>query len=694
MKIITLSFLIIILCLDKSWAQKESFKDWNDLVGFPAFKISRADLITYEHMMQIYKIADKGYASTYILDKGLKETAKAPHLAIFNEWLSDLKKFPTLPLPQLISQCLSLKSRLVSTSGIPRLFLTQRLNSCRQITLQQLAPKILSDKIILPEEFNFLKEFMKPLIHGKSFADFLWFMQKLEKHEPSKQIVSQLITEYVTKTNSQVPRDLLPTMTITPELTAHVQNFGLDSESTKRVFQTEFSRWIEDSYTYIDKKPKDYVERHIRALGAWLKANALNLNRDASFSRYADLGKNLWRNGFPVLAQEIFDQVIREGNRDLRDDARFFRLWMWGSKGEWKEAVKWAESQKIPSHFDDIDDSRLKFWTAFAYQSIDNGKEAKPLFERVIADHPLSFYAIMASKSLNAHHPSSPYVNYYQEAVKTKTPTIKPQQISPEMIESIRRLRAWARLDYREFLSAETRGLRRTVIPLNVSKASAEEKSSVESDLYYLVCAMIGEEKNFLESFRLAYIALGTNKVEFGRAILEVLYPRPYFEHLLKTMKNHTADPLLVLSLIRQESVFNPQARSRVGARGLMQLMPLTARRLKRGVREHQLSIPLTNLEIGTRYVEQLFKRYDGNLVHVLAAYNAGESRVTKWKEFYFVNDDMLSNIESIPFLETRNYVKLIFRNLFFYKSLDAKKDITDGKLHNKIHDVNLGFKR
>jgi len=173
---------------------------------------------------------------------------------------------------------------------------------------------------------------------------------------------------------------------------------------------------------------------------------------------------------------------------------------------------------------------------------------------------------------------------------------------------------------------------------------------------------------------------------------LEILYPHPYFDQLTKAMKNHPADPLVVLSLIRQESVFNPDARSRVGARGLMQLMPLTARRLKRSVRENHLSNPATNMEIGTRYVQQLHKRYDGNLVHVLAAYNAGEARVEKWKNLYFISDEMLYNIESIPFLETRNYVKLIFRNLFFYKMLEGKKDISDGTARNKIHDVPLGF--
>jgi soluble lytic murein transglycosylase len=125
-----------------------------------------------------------------------------------------------------------------------------------------------------------------------------------------------------------------------------------------------------------------------------------------------------------------------------------------------------------------------------------------------------------------------------------------------------------------------------------------------------------------------------------------------------------------------------------------MQLMPTTARHLKRSVREKQLVNPKLNIEIGTKYFKILMKRYDGNLVYVLSAYNAGESRVERWKGNLFDSDEtILKNIEAIPFQETRNYVKLIFRNIFFYKLLLDKKELADPSEPNKIFDVTLGFK-
>ena len=149
-----------------------------------------------------------------------------------------------------------------------------------------------------------------------------------------------------------------------------------------------------------------------------------------------------------------------------------------------------------------------------------------------------------------------------------------------------------------------------------------------------------------------------------------------------------------MLSLIRQESVFNPGAKSIVGARGLMQLMPQTAKRLKKHVRPNQLENPKLNIELGSKYITSLFKKYDQNLVYILASYNAGEARVKKWQEIYFESESILHNIETIPFLETRNYVKLIFRNIFFYKVLEDKKDLADPAHHNRIYDVHLGFSR
>jgi hypothetical protein len=217
----------------------------------------------------------------------------------------------------------------------------------------------------------------------------------------------------------------------------------------------------------------------------------------------------------------------------------------------------------------------------------------------------------------------------------------------------------------------------------------------LRSDIHFLTGGLIAESQDYLSSFKYLYEALDRKEILFNRQLLEMLYPTPYLSDLKSTLKNSGFDPIIVLSLIRQESVFNPEARSPVGARGLMQLMPATAKRFQRSVREKQLVQPKRNMEIGTKYFQQLMKRFDGNLVYVLASYNAGENRVDRWKTTYFNEDEtILKNIEMIPFLETRNYVKLIFRNIFFYKLLiDGEQEQVNPEL-NKIYNVALGFKK
>ena len=108
-----------------------------------------------------------------------------------------------------------------------------------------------------------------------------------------------------------------------------------------------------------------------------------------------------------------------------------------------------------------------------------------------------------------------------------------------------------------------------------------------------------------------------------------------------------------------------------------MQLMPATAKRFNRKLKLKQLSDPKVNVSLGTKYLKQLLTRFDGNLIYTLASYNAGENRIDRWKKEIFRNDDPLATIESIPFEETRNYVKLIYRNKFFYSLLSNKSVLT-----------------
>jgi soluble lytic murein transglycosylase len=137
-------------------------------------------------------------------------------------------------------------------------------------------------------------------------------------------------------------------------------------------------------------------------------------------------------------------------------------------------------------------------------------------------------------------------------------------------------------------------------------------------------------------------------------------------------------DPALLHALVRQESAFDPGAHSRAGARGLMQLMPATAKRVARDlkIKGHSTSRltddPFHNLTLGSAYLDDMLTRYEGSMVMALAAYNAGPHRVKKWLgengDPRRSLDDSIDWIESIPFSETRNYVQRILETLPIYR--------------------------
>ncbi|ODA33645.1 lytic transglycosylase [Veronia pacifica] len=136
-----------------------------------------------------------------------------------------------------------------------------------------------------------------------------------------------------------------------------------------------------------------------------------------------------------------------------------------------------------------------------------------------------------------------------------------------------------------------------------------------------------------------------------------------------------------LLALCRQESAFYSQAVSPVGARGLMQLMPATARATskKLGIRyrgKSSLTDPVTNIRIGSGYLRELLDKYDDNRVLALAAYNAGPSRVKRWLNDSNGNLDAVAFIETIPFKETRGYVQNVLVFEMYYRELLGKPQL------------------
>ncbi len=155
-----------------------------------------------------------------------------------------------------------------------------------------------------------------------------------------------------------------------------------------------------------------------------------------------------------------------------------------------------------------------------------------------------------------------------------------------------------------------------------------------------------------------------------GTYIVSLGYPVWDLKH------DERAEQALVLSIIRQESNFSTDAVSPAGARGLMQILPSTAkqiaRRKKKKFSAQMLnSNPDFNVEMGSAYFADMLKRFDGSYILAVAAYNAGPTNVRKWMKTMGKPDERLDAIdwiERIPFGETRNYVQRVLENLHIYR--------------------------
>lgn len=204
---------------------------------------------------------------------------------------------------------------------------------------------------------------------------------------------------------------------------------------------------------------------------------------------------------------------------------------------------------------------------------------------------------------------------------------------------------------------------------------------------------LMESSKQSQEPERLVEIALRLKELgDFKRAIqvasylperlrpAEVLYPKAYWDLIEKSCTENGFDPYLAVSVMREESRFDPTAYSPAGAAGLMQLMPDTAKKLSRHLNiglENETGIYEidANLAIGVYYLRKLLGEFNG-IAPALAAYNAGESSVRKWlKDGGYASMDEF--VEDIPYNETKNYVKRIISTYSRYVGEEAARGVS-----------------
>lgn len=160
-----------------------------------------------------------------------------------------------------------------------------------------------------------------------------------------------------------------------------------------------------------------------------------------------------------------------------------------------------------------------------------------------------------------------------------------------------------------------------------------------------------------------------------GEWLLNIAYPFHYRELIMEYSEIYGVDPYLVVSIIRNESKFNPNAVSRKEARGLMQIAPITGEWASEKLQienytHERLYEPQLNIQIGCWYLSILKEQFHNNINLMVAAYNAGNGNVSKWLDNpeYSADGKALTHI---PFKETRTYQERVLRDYEYYRVID-----------------------
>ncbi|MBW4611815.1 MAG: transglycosylase SLT domain-containing protein [Desmonostoc vinosum HA7617-LM4] len=323
-------------------------------------------------------------------------------------------------------------------------------------------------------------------------------------------------------------------------------------------------------------------------------------------------------------------------------------------------AWQWAEPI-VTKNPNSILAPRAGFWVGKWATALGKQQEAKTAYEYVISQFPYSYYAWRAASLLGLN------VGNFDNVRQLNPEIVSPERPVPTAgSETFKELYllgqdrdAWLQWQT-EFQNktqptvAEqfTEGLMRLARGENISGidqiSKVEDQETPEQQAQYQTLS---------------------KQITYWQA----RYPFPYFQVIQKWSTERQLNPLLVTALIRQESRFEPKIKSIVGATGLMQVMPDTAKwiapKIQLDSKQINLEDPNNNIMLGTWYLDHTHQQYNNNSLLAIASYNAGPGNVSKWLQT-LSKEDPDEFVEEIPFDETKNYVRQVFGNYWNYLRL------------------------
>ena len=408
------------------------------------------------------------------------------------------------------------------------------------------------------------------------------------------------------------------------------------SEALYRIGST---LWNRDRDQAAERVFREYVERYPE-------------RSQAAESLYA-LGRIAQTAGRGGEAIELYSDLLqRYPKSSVAYDAEWRIGWIYYERRDWAQAAE--RFARLADHSSGREADAANYWRARSNQKVGRRERADELYRQIAAGES-GYYALLAKSRLKDQPIAvNPLPGEADLRPAETDPGPAPESLSSFHVERWKELRAaglpvWARGELEQL---------------------ADSAQDPADELFLLRAYQVTEGQ--AQAIRLALKRGGPrlSSAEYR----SIIYPLAFWSIVQPEAEQSELDPLLVVALMRQESLFDPQAHSPANARGLMQLLPATATRVSmlsdgREVDAAALYEPKINIHLGTRYLRRLIDRFGGDAFKAVAAYNGGEGAVEKWQQRHG-DLEIDEFVESISYRETRDYVKKVIGNLATYRKI------------------------